>query len=392
MSASDRAGQIVRAQRTVIESRVATFKGRRRIVDTIDGWLRDPGFPSGYVLITGEPGIGKTALASYLTVQRAYVCHLNDRRQGVTTVADFHRSVCRQLAERLDVPIPADPDSAALSALLKKASEAADVKPPLVIVVDALDESALPSAGGNRLLLPQVLPPHVYFIITSRPLSDYRLSVDPPRVISMKDDDPDNIADIRSYVRGEMQGPFAADFARRVSAWGVSRDAFVEILTEKSQGNFLYIHHMLASVRQDMLTRAALEDINRLPVGLRDYYEDHYRNVMAMRWPPALWRKHEAAIRCIAAIGRPVSPSMLVDLAGEQNMPGVDYRLAKAIITHWLEFFNSVWDTEYDQERFFVYHDTFREFLESVEPLGPLELALYDRERAQLMMTLYPDD
>ena len=375
--------------RTLIDSRAATFTGRQYILDQLDAIIGNRAFPSGYVLITGEPGIGKTALVSHLIKERNYPYHLNDRRQGVTSTREFLSSVCPQLAARCGITISSVPSSLTLSMLLRKAAEGAGPGHPVVIVVDALDESE-PSVGANRLLLPQVLPQYVYFLITSRPQADYELSVDHLKIVSIEDDDPLNFSDIRSYIQRELNGPFGGDFAQRIDAWGVSEKAFTDTLVGKSQGNFMYIVHMLSSVRLNRLTEAAMDDIRHLPTGLRGYYLDHWQ-VMQERWPPALWKKHEAAVRCLAVMKRPVSPAMLVDMAEEENLPGVDEDLARAIFTEWREFLNSKHDKHHDEERYYVYHDTFREFLESKETLKPLERRL-QRNQIRLLRQIIEED
>lgn len=378
--------------RTVIEDRAASFIGREYFLKQIDDLITgSPPFRSGYVLIVGEPGIGKTALLSHLIKTRGYPHHLNNRRQQITSTPAFLREICGQLARQCGVPEPPEPDSSTLSMLLHRAAGAATPDAPLVIAIDALDESDLPSSfGANRLLLPPTLPPHVYFLITSRPQRDYQLNVDNLQVIRIEDDDPSNLLDIRRYIDSQLNGPSAADFARRIDAWKVSRREFVDTLVTKSQGNFLYIFHMLTSIRLDRLGRAALDDIRQLPKGLRGeggYYQYHWA-VMEELWPDDLWRKHQAAVRCMAAINRPMSARMLVRTAGQENLPGVDEDLARTIFDTWREFFNSERDRDTEEELLYVYHDTFREFLNDGESLAGLAYKLRRRQNMQLRQWL----
>ncbi|MCW2936343.1 MAG: hypothetical protein JWM19_7305 [Actinomycetia bacterium] len=367
--------------RTVIEARTAGFTGREHFISKIDGLLKgNPAFPSGYVLIVGEPGIGKTTLLSHLIEARGYVHHMNNRRQGITSAQAFLRDICDQLADRCGLPRPSDPDSSTLSMLLHQAARTASPEKPLVIAIDALDESDLPaSLSANRLLLPPVLPPSVYFLITSRPQRDYQLSVEPPpAVIAIGDDDPSNLLDIRRYINKQLND-YPADFARRIEAWEVSRAEFIDTLVTMSQGNFLYIFHVLTSIRLDRLSRAALDDIKKLPKGLSGYYGYHW-DVMAELWPEELCLKHKAAVRCMAAINEPISVRNLVQTAGEENLPGVDDELARTIFDAWREFFNSELDRDTDEELLYVYHETFRKFLDDSESLAPLEYKLRRRQ------------
>jgi hypothetical protein len=377
------------ATRTLIDDRAATFTGREHLCRKIDGFIGSPDFPSGYLLIVGEPGIGKTSLLAYLVSERNYLYHFNNRRQGITSAQAFLDSVCRQLVSRYGLKsVSSPPTSAVFSNLLGDAAAMARPQAPLVIVVDALDESEPAQGGANRLLLPPVLPPNVYFLVTSRPLASHQLSVDQVRTITIAEDDPYNLQDIRSYIARELDGPFSGDFAERIAAWRITRDDFVETLIRKSQGNFMYIVHMLASIRQNRLTEEAVNDITQLPIGLAGYYNMHWE-VMKKRWQPSLWDRHANAVRCLALMRNPVSPTMLIELAGKENLSGIDESLVLRVFYDWREFLNEEWNRQYREKRYYIYHDTFREFLEHEGPgLEPMAQAINQNQLSLLRQIL----
>ena len=60
----------VREFESLIKERTAGFVGRDFIFTAIDGFLSDHTFPSGYIIIRGEPGIGKSALMGELVNRR----------------------------------------------------------------------------------------------------------------------------------------------------------------------------------------------------------------------------------------------------------------------------------------------------------------------------------
>ena len=140
----------------------------------IDEALADRRLPSGYVVLQGEPGIGKTAIIGQLVKQRAFVHHFNVAPLGIRSPQAFLSNVCAQLIVRygLDhdsLPPEATQDGGFLARLLAEAAEE-DANHPVVVAVDALDEAedvGLPP-GANRLFLPPSLPAGVYFVVSTR--------------------------------------------------------------------------------------------------------------------------------------------------------------------------------------------------------------------------------
>ena len=257
----------------LVDERTRNFIGRDFIFQALDESLKDPEFPSGYVLVRGEPGIGKTALLSQLVKTRGYVHHFNIAPQNIRSARTFLENVCAQLIVRyrLDyatLPPEASQDSAFLSKLLAEVS-AKSKDDAVVILVDALDEpedtGLAPTA--NRLYLPRVLPNRVYFVLTSREQLDYRLDVDRRKDLYLRDEDPQNLEDVRTYVRRFLESHPETD--GRIAAWRISKKEFVEFITERSEGNFMYLVHVLEDIRAGILSADSIDRIQNLPKGLR---------------------------------------------------------------------------------------------------------------------------
>ena len=344
----------------LVDERTRNFVGRDFIFQAVDELLGNPEFPSGYVLIRGEPGIGKTALLSQLVKTRGYVHHFNIAQQNIRSVRVFLENVCAQLIVRYQLPhamLPpeASQDSAFLSQLLAEAASEAGNK-PVVVLVDALDEAedAGLAATVNRLYLPAVLPEKVFFILTSREQIDYRLDVDRREDLYVRDNDPQNLNDVRAYVRNFLDahpGPMTP----RIAQWQVSTDGFVELLTDKSQGNFMYLVHVLADIRTGRLSPGTMDNIRDLPKGLRAYYLRHWRTMRAQD-QDRFERIYEPVLRILATVREPVT------LSAVQEWTSIEYPRIREVIRDWRPFLNEA-PAESGEPLYRVYHASFQEFL-----------------------------
>ena len=344
----------------LVDERTRNFIGRDFIFRGIDELLIDPDFGSGYILIRGEPGIGKTALLSQLVKTRGYVHHFNIAPQNIRSARAFLENVCAQLIVRyrLDHPVlpaEASESSAFLSRLLAEAA-AESGEEPVVVLVDALDEAedlGL-AAGANRLYLPPVLPRGVFFVMTSREQGDYRLDVDRREDLYLRDDDPRNLGDVRSYLRGFVEA-HRDEMTDRIAAWDVDVDQFVDELADKSQGNFMYLVHVLDDIRRGSLSPESIDDIENLPKGLRAYYDRHWR-IMRDEDRDRFEREYEPVLRILATVREPVG------LEAVHEWTQVDPARIRDVIRDWRPFLNEE-RSETGEKRYRVYHASFQDFL-----------------------------
>ena len=368
----------------LVNERTAHFVGRDFIIEAVDQLLDAPDFPSGYILIHGEPGIGKTALLSQLVKTRGYVHHFNIAPQNIRSSEDFLANVCAQLIIRykLDhqtLPPEATRNSAFLTQLLDEAAAKAAGR-PVVILADALDEAEDRdlSTGANRLYLPPALPDNVFFVVSSRELKNYRLSVDRLHRVWLRDDDPRNRDDVLTYVRG-YQESHHDEMAPRIRAWDLDSARFAELITAKSQGNFMYVVHVLKDVRTGALSPKTIDNVHDLPEGLREYYERHWK-AMRGQQPEAFERVYEPVLRTLATIREPIS------LAELQEYSGVAPARIRDVVREWRQFLNE--ETSPSGEPVYrVYHASFQDFL-AEEGVG---LQPYHRRIATAVLRKLPE-
>ena len=363
----------------LVKNRTRDFVGRDFIFQGIDNILQsekapeERDFTSGYIVITGEPGIGKTALMCQLVKTRGYVHHFNISLQGITSTADFLGNVCAQLIVRYGLPHAELPDSALkdsgfLVSLLSEAAAKSAGK-PVVVLVDALDEAQNPGPGTNPLLLPPTLPEGVYFIVTRRPESakdpaEYRIVADRVKPIFLNEKDPQNREDVRSYVTQFVNVKMNRDtMTQRLAAWGVDEPEFVDVLTEKSEGNFMYLVYVLPDIREKKLNKDVLDDIHMLPSGLKSYYGRYWVTIQAAN--PAEFIRLYKPIVCQLAVAREAVP---VDWLAE--LTKLPYDEVTSVLETWSQFLNIEQDPN-GTRRYRLYHASFRDFLGEEVQLKP---------------------
>jgi hypothetical protein len=344
----------------LVNERTRNFVGRDFVFRAIDHQLADPDFPAGYILIRGEPGIGKTALLSQLVKTRGYVHHFNIAPQNIRSTRTFLENVCAQLIVRYQLeytglPPEATQDSAFLSELLSEAAKKVGDE-PIVVLVDALDEAediGL-AATANRLYLPPVLPDRVFFVVTSREQMDYRLVVDRREDIYLRDNDPQNLQDVRTYVRDFLKIHIDT-MTGRVAAWGVGPDQFVELICDRSQGNFMYLVHVLNDIRTGQISPATVDDIQSLPKGLRAYYERHWR-IMRSQDQSRFEQIFEPVLRILATVREPVS------IESVEEWTKIDQARIRDVVREWRPFLNQH-RSQSGKPLYRVYHASFQDFL-----------------------------
>ena len=376
-----------------VDGRTRNFVGREFLFTAIDEALDDADFPSGYIVIRGEPGIGKSALMGMLVKQRGCVHHFNIAPLGIRSPQAFLSNVCAQLIVRykLDytaLPPQATDDGGFLTRLLAEAAATKD-NLPLVVVVDALDEAddADLTPGANRLFIPPSLPRGVFFIVSTRLQDDSRLFVDVERTLYLREDDPQNLDDIGTYIQ-EYVRTGGDKMTAAIASWDVSAIEFATELTEKSEGNFMYLVHVLRDIRDGSLTASNIADIHSLPQGLRAYYRRHWnemRSVDAERF-----RLYQEPVVCLlATVREPVTLPELIEWTQEYwrrsgwDASAIDARAVREVLVAWREFLD-VDATDRASERYRVYHASFQDFLRDEVGLTDYHATISDAALAKI--------
>ena len=350
--------------RALVDERRRGFVGREDVFEAVDEITRGERFPSGYVVIRGEPGIGKTAIAAGLVMRGAYVHHFNIAPENIRSTRMFLENVCAQLILRYDLdhdtlPPHAGTDGGFLMELLHEAVDRARERDelPVVVVVDALDEAE--ETDSNRLCLPRTLPAGVFFVVTAREEDDIKLDVDNVEDIPIREQDPGNQRAVTHYIEGYIAEHAPAMHAR-IAEWDLTDDEFVSEVAAISEGNFMYLVHVLPEIERGRLARDAVGSIKGLPRGLNGYYSRHWTDMKDA--DQARFEQQQRPVLCFLAIVRePVTTTQLSEWTDLEPGPVLD------VIREWLEFLNE--DDESVPSLFRIYHRSFAEFLDQRENL-----------------------
>ena len=351
-----------------IDDRRKGFVGRGFIFERIQRLLDDASTPSGYLLIRGDPGIGKSALMAELAKGRrlrgvrlgAY--HFNISLQAINTVEAFLENVCAQLIANFRLsydflPDGFDRDGAFLHALLAEAAQKCKAGEKIVLAVDALDEvdSSGASQSANPLYLPFGLPDGIYVIMTARDKYDLTFHASSLLEFAIVPDSDENTSDVMEYVASYLGRKGVKEWMRRNK---LDRARFTDLMSGKSEGNFMYLHHVLRAIDGGALSGFAPD---QLPHGLRSYYRFHWAQ-MRQTTAAQFDILHLPVICVLAAVNRAVPISQVA------KSTGISARRVRQAIQQWWEFLHKE-PARGKTINYRVYHSSFREFLQKeVDP------------------------
>lgn len=383
------AGAAERAQR---------FVGRRSTLARVASWLDSPPEENRFLVLTGGPGSGKTALMAWLAGAGAEPASPADAalRQRVGRAVDavhfcsaasggaarsqnpyeFGRQLTRQLSDAdpdynrlmlqsLHVQIHgqaeagvnygeviavkigqlnvADPVSLYLRACepLRTLCEA-DPSRRFLILVDALDEAELAPGATTigRLVADSVeLPPGVRFLVSSRPVDAVVNRFPVGARWDIVEDAPADGEDLAEYV------------AVRCSVGGAGADhPFVAKVVEASDGNFLYARTVLDHWLPRLAELTAPEEL-RLPPELDGAYSDFLRRDFG---GASMWG--QVARPLLSALGVAQEPLLSAQL---RFLLQVDANAVQDALERCQPYL----DGHRPRGPFELYHQSFREFV-----------------------------
>lgn len=337
------------------------FIGREWVDAAVSRWLQDDSAPRT-CLLTGAPGVGKSAYAAHFThyngsVAAALFCSsemntFNDPRTIIQTVA--YLMACRLPAYRQSLMLHLPEDRAAVERLSEKELFEQLISKPLslsidgshermVILLDGLDECGSPEQNVLAKTLDEFapsLPDWLRILIVARDIPAISVYTKGAYRIEIGSESKDNLQDIQDYYRFELESRFGDD-----PQWA---DA-LERMTARSQGIFLY-----AQMLTDLLrSRGTLGATEEYPDGLDAVFTRWFSWFFNDSDFRSFWRP---AISCILGAPAPLPAETLRRVMhwGENDL--ADFRARLKVLLR-------VEKNEFDEETLVFDHAFVREWL-----------------------------
>ena len=346
------------------------FTGREWVMNEVEEWLASS---RRALWITGEAGVGKSALAAWLCEKRPEIAAFHFCRFGNADRADPRRALF-SLAYQLSTQLPVYQDRLSASPLDQTAIEPnvravfdrlfvtplADAVPiadkPHVLLIDALDEVTQNGANELASLVGSEfdrLPPWLRIIITSRPheqaINSTLQALDPWKLDAGREE---NLDDIRKYLRRELRA-FTEDAG--------PSDEMVERILAKSEGLFLYVSLIREELEKGRLSLARSEDF---PQGLGAVYQQWFERY----FPDAKTYRSECrpALEAICAAREPLPRACL-----EEALNWSDYKMDSLA-----EQLGSLFPLIGEDERMRPVHQSVRDWLTDRKRAGAYRVDL----------------
>jgi hypothetical protein len=329
------------------------FVGRHWLQAQFDAFLTGAG-PTVF-LLSGEPGVGKTAFLAHLGAQRGYIHHFVSAQEldWVSPVA-FVESLAEQLAARYGPWLLAEEEALPGIAVEQDVAHvaaggrvigvliqqyvglpveelarklvwrplqrlAARQEQPVVLTVDGLDEATTYSGKPNinDLLVHLASAPNLRLLVSANPgLALAQLNAQFPRAglhhVVLDEQGAPNLEDVRLYLEHALQEPAVQ---QAVALSGLSGPAFTEQMVAHSDGNFLYLTTLIKALRQD----ATRVDLQALPASLADYYRAHFLR-QRQEVDRQQWREVYRPVMGVLTVARaPLAVRALADLAAVER-------------------------------------------------------------------------
>ena len=250
---------------------------RQWLFDELSYWFTNKDSNSRVMILTAGPGVGKSVFAAEVCKMYAgqlAACHFcqynqSDYRNPRMIIESLASIMCdnvpgfkAKLNDQLKRSHSKETLSDAFRVLINDPLHALENREPMLLVIDALDESEV---GGKSEFLELIsdefpkLPTWIKILITSRPELSVQEKLEHLNPLEIKSYYEKNTNDIGKYLQTSLSPIFDDDNLLRELVW-------------ECRGSFLYAYHVQMELNRTtkQLTRENLYDF--LPKGICDFY------------------------------------------------------------------------------------------------------------------------
>jgi WD40 repeat protein len=339
------------------------FTGREWIFSKIDEWLNTAS-TSRLFWMTGQPGIGKTAVATKLIERLPNLAAFHLCRRGNSEKSSPRRAVM-SIAYQLSTQLPdyaeklsginlfqlltnPDVNAPALFDTLIVQPLATDIKrpaAPCVILIDGLDEA---TSNGRNILAEFIagefikLPEWIRLIITSRPDPEVTQPLQAWERWDIETGDRQNREDIELYIKKMLDDTVPGRFFPEV----------INTIIENSEGIFLYAEWICREIRDG---RIPADSPDSFPKGLGGIYAGFFREKLT---------REEKYQEDIASYKKEIRPVLELIAGAREPLP-------MSLLAEWLRW------NRYDQETFFRKMGSLF-FVDSIDCIRPFHTSVLD--------------
>ncbi len=371
-----------------IERLTEGFTGRDWVFEEIERWLQQDN--ERFFILTGEPGVGKSAITARLTQLRQDIAAyhfciagrsgtiepnnvlLSLAAQLIDYFPDYAEALANtikplRLSVNVEITIETIKDSEvrgvvinnlhtqnpqeALNVVLRRSLAALPNPPqqPVLLLIDSLDE-AVTLRGDNNLvtLLAETndLPPWVRFVFTTRSERRVLRYFERLKPYTLVAESQMNLDDIRQYIENRVG---KEKMQARLQLAEVEPETFVNRLSELSTGSFLYTKILLNDIEAG---RQTLDDLSALPQSLDEIYHGFLKRFTVTEWE----ERYQPILGVLAVAQEPITEVQLAHFTGigqgkiRQNL---------GVVRQFLD----ISDDGHGRETFSVFHQSLRDYL-----------------------------
>ena len=267
---------------------------REWIFKSIEDWLDDRSSPHRAMVISGNPGMGKTVISAVVSqrIQKAgrlsgvHFCQHDDSRyrdprlmlQSLAchlcqAMPNYKNALVEQLSRNLGKDLNNMGVKELFALLFKEPlSTVQDPGRNILIVIDGLDESEY--KGRNELLQVisnhfSMLPVWIRILITTRPEKNVTEALRHLKPIELEQKQEENLKDIQTLFETQLSNKIGEEH----------KHVLLKELVKKSEGLFIYAYFIVDFIQKNVsiLTPDQLESV--LPSGISSVYLSYFKRL-----------------------------------------------------------------------------------------------------------------